>query len=171
MKQGDKGYWEWRKNTGAPKALKSPEQLWGLACDYFKSVDERPIFIEEQRRSPIRVPKEAWFEMSDDELKALERPVIRMMKARPYTWAGLEAYLFERGILKNLSEYRNNYRGGHTEFAEVCRAIDRTMYAQKFEGAASGIFNHAIIARELGLADRSKIQLSEEQPLFGDDNE
>ena len=28
------------------------------------------------------------------------------------------------------------------------------MYSQKFEGASAGIFNHAIIARDLGLTER-----------------
>jgi hypothetical protein len=42
------------------------------------------------------------------------------------------------------------------------------MYAQKFEGAASGAFNANIIARDLGLADKTEMKVTEEQPLFGD---
>ena len=42
MKQGDPGYWEWRKKIGRPKAIKSPEKLWSLACEYFQMVDSNP---------------------------------------------------------------------------------------------------------------------------------
>jgi hypothetical protein len=42
------------------------------------------------------------------------------------------------------------------------------MFAQKFEGAAVGAFNSNIIARDLGLIDRTELKVTEEQPLFGD---
>ena len=53
-------------------------------------------------------------------------------------------------------------------FIEIIRAIDKIMFAQKFEGAASGAFNANIIARDLGLTDKSELKVTEEQPLFGD---
>lgn len=43
------------------------------------------------------------------------------------------------------------------EFAETCQAIDDIMYDQKFTGAAAGLLNPVIIARDLGLKDKSEL--------------
>ncbi len=40
----------------------------------------------------------------------------------------------------------------------VCGRVQDRMYAQKFEGAAAGIFSPSIIARELGLADSQRLE-------------
>lgn len=168
MKKGDPGYWEWRKNVGRPKAIASPKKMWALACDYFRSIDERPLLKQEQRKSPIKIEKGT---VIDEDLRdEIKSPVIGIETMRPYTWAGFEAYLFERGILANLDHYKCNLENRYQEFIEIIRAIDKVMYAQKFEGAAAGAFNANIIARDLGLADSSKLTVTEEQPLFGDDD-
>ena len=39
---------------------------------------------------------------------------------------------------------------------------------QQFEGAAAGFLNPNIIARKLGLTDKSEVKVSQEQPLFPD---
>ena len=43
------------------------------------------------------------------------------------------------------------------EFKWVTDAVDDIMFSQKFEGAAAGIFNPNIIARDLGLADKKEL--------------
>jgi len=166
MKQGDPGYWEWRKKTGRPKALKTPGELWKHACGYFQSIDERPFLTQEQRKSPIKIEKGTIID--DDLMEEIKNPVIGLETIRPYTWAGFEAYLFERGVLANLDHYKCNLENRYQDFVEVIRAIDKIMFAQKFEGAASGAFNANIIARDLGLTDKSELRVTEEQPLFGD---
>lgn len=42
-------------------------------------------------------------------------------------------------------------------YMQVCESIDQAIYQNKFDGAATGMFNHAIIARDLGLADKKDI--------------
>lgn len=167
MKKGDPGYWDWRKNVGRPKALKSPEMLWKLACEYFKSVDERPFRRQEQRKGIIKIDRGV--ELDPAALEGVKNPVVEIETMRPYTWAGLEDYLRERSVIVRLDDYKDNKEGRYTEFADVVRAIAQTMYAQKFEGAAVGAFNSNIIARDLGLTDRSHVRV-EEQPLFGDED-
>ena len=169
MKQGDPGYWEWRKRTGKPKAIKTPQKLWELACDYFKTIDERPFLKQEQRKSPIKIEKGA---IIDEDLREeIKNPVIELETIRPYTWAGFEAYLFEKGIITNLDDYRQNVDNRYQDYVGIIRAIGKVMFAQKFEGAAAGAFNANIIARELGLADKSELRVTEEQPLFGTDED
>jgi hypothetical protein len=40
-------------------------------------------------------------------------------------------------------------------YSEVCEWAEAVIYQQKFTGAAAGLLNPAIIARDLGLADKS----------------
>lgn len=42
-------------------------------------------------------------------------------------------------------------------YSDITKFIRDTMYAQKFEGAAANLLNASIIARELGLIDKSSI--------------
>ena len=42
-------------------------------------------------------------------------------------------------------------------FFKVCQAAEQTIREQKFMGAAAGFFNHAIIARDLGLVDKKDL--------------
>ena len=43
LRPEDPGYWEWRKKVGRPKAIKTPNQLWKYACEYFQRVEESPF--------------------------------------------------------------------------------------------------------------------------------
>ncbi len=166
-KRGEPNYWAWRKSVGAKKKIESPEALLNLAFDYFASVDERPVLIQEQRKGTIRVDKDA---ATDPDLRSIiENPIIELKSARPYTWQGFEAYLSERGIVANLEDYRYNKEDRYTAYAPVIRAINNEMYAQKFEGAASGTMRWNIIALELGMTQKTQITLKDEQPLFRDE--
>ena len=46
------------------------------------------------------------------------------------------------------------------DFTNICKKVDEVIRQQKFEGAAAGFLNHAIIARDLGLADRRETEHS-----------
>lgn len=144
------GYWSKRASippSGAKKAIETPDYLWMLACQYFNSIDENPFLKQE--------------------LTKFGQPV-EIQNLKPYTWAGLEDYLFEKGIISTLQDYKSNRDGRYDSFVEVVRAIDNVIYNNKFEGAAVNAFNSNIIARDLGLVDKSAVQVSEEQPLFDD---
>ena len=43
------------------------------------------------------------------------------------------------------------------DFSDICTMVEEIIYTQKFEGAAAGLLNHAIIARHLGLAEHKKV--------------
>lgn len=151
MKKGDEGYWEWRKKTGRKKAIKSPQVLWDLACDYFQSVDTDPG-------------------IKNDFIKGGEKAgeVVGIETMRPYTWEGLEDYVFQKGIIQDLEDYRYNLEGRYESFRGVIRAIERVIYDRNISGSAMGFLNPNIIARYHSLAEKSEVKV-EEQPLFGDD--
>ena len=151
MKQGDPGYWEGRKKIGRPKAIQTPQKLWDLACEYFQSVDENPGFKK-------------------DFIKGGESAgtIVDIETMRPYTWEGLEDFLFQKGIITNLDDYRQNTDGRYQDYAGIIRAIGKVIFNRNFSGAAMNFLNSNLIARQLGLAEKTQLKVTGEQPLFGD---
>lgn len=151
MKRGDLGYWEWRKNTGRPKSIATPEILWKYACDYFQMRDESPWPTHDVIRSGDNAGKNIYID-----------------KQEPYTWEGLDDYLFEHDVISRLEDYKANKDNRYAEFVDVVTRIRKIMYDQKFRGAAIGAFKENIIARDLGLTDKTENTIIAEQPLFPD---
>lgn len=129
-------YWENRKKHGRPKALKTPKDLWEYACDYFQRCDDNP-----------------WIKV-DYKGKDVER--VEIPTSVPYTWEGLENYLFEREVLVKLDDYKSNKEGRYEDFTDIIRTIGRIIYDRKMTGAIVGVYNSNIIARELGLTDKKE---------------
>jgi hypothetical protein len=50
-------------------------------------------------------------------------------------------------------------------FSQIITRIERTIYDQKFVGAAAGFFNSNIIARDLGLTEKKEIDATVNAPL------
>lgn len=151
MKRGDLGYWEWRAKTGAPKKIPTPEILWDLACKYFQMIDEMPH------------EKQDFIKGGDQAGK-----IIRLESIQPYTMAGFEDYLAENDVVAKLDDYISNKDGRYAEFTVIIARIKNIMFDQKFRGAAVGAFKENIIARELGIADKTENTIIAEQPLFPD---
>lgn len=145
--------WNKLKKVGRPKAIPTPERLWELACDYFEDVDNNPITKEE-------LIKGGMF--------AGDKGTVNLQ--RPYTFEGLEVYLYLNGIISKLDDYRANTYGNYSEFQDVVRVIEKTIRTQKFEGASAGIFNASIISAELGIAKKIEQTVTVEQPLFPEDS-
>lgn len=85
-------------------------------------------------------------------------------KMRAMTMTGLCLYLgvneaYFRQFKKELPE-------GETDFSTVIANIEAVIYTQKFEGAAAELLNHNIIARDLGLADKSELTGKDGAPLI-----
>ena len=80
---------------------------------------------------------------------------------RPYTWAGLESFLFEKGVISKLEDYKSNKYGNYEEFKDIVRAIGKIIYDRNFSGAAVNIFNSNLIARQLGLADKTETEIKD----------
>lgn len=135
-KDGDKriGNQFWKladpEAIGRPRIFKTPLDLWEKVKEYFQWVDENPI-----------VTKKIY---TNDKGTHLNQDYL----IKPYTWEGLYVFL---GVC-NLDRYKEK-----EEFAGIITHIGNCIRNQKFEGAASGIFNPNIIARDLGLKDSSDV--------------
>ncbi len=145
VKEGDKRvgnqFWKLRSKHGRDKIFTTPKILWDAACEYFQYLDDNPLQQEEL------VKYKDYYEYAS------------INKMRPYTLTGLCLYLdvnvqyftdFEKGLSKDDNELSK-------DFSLVCTRIRETIYAQKFEGAAAGFLNPSIIARDLGLQDKTDI--------------
>jgi hypothetical protein len=85
----------------------------------------------------------------------------------PYTWSGFEIWLRKNGILAKLDDYKADKGNRYSKYADIIRAINSEIYEDKITGAMVGIYQHNIVARELGLIDkkdmRTQYELSEQR--------
>lgn len=142
-------YWRMRINVGPPRVFGNPEELAEVLNAYFEWIEENPI-------KETQLIKYKTFS-GDEAVKVFKRPIPRAMTIQGFcAFAGIAS--------KTLYEYEK-LQG----FSEIIARAREIFYGQKIEGAAAGIFNASIIARELGLADKSEQKVIQDQPIFGDD--
>lgn len=126
-------FWKNRTKHGRDKIFSDPELLWQSACEYFENCDNNPINTLE-------------FNGKD----AIECIVPKM---RAYTKAGLSVYL--DCALNTFDALEKD-----KDFLQVYTRICQIIYTQKFEGAAAGVLNANIIARDLGLSDNNNTNVN-----------
>lgn len=126
--------WERRSGMGRPLLFSSPLLLWEEACNYFADCDANPIEIKDW------VGKDA-------------TPVTRE-KPLPYTLAGLCIWV---GASRNWwKEFRSAREADKDEdFLAVISRIDDIIFTQQYNGAAGGLYQQNIVARALGLVEKS----------------
>ena len=133
-------FWQLRSKHGRDKIFSEADILWDECVKYFEATDERKWNKTEYN--------------GKDAIKCL------IPLDTPYTWTGLYYFL---GISHTAwQEYEKR-----EDFNAICTRVRYVIYTQKFEGAAVGVFHANIIARDLGLTEKSALQVTE-QPLFPD---
>jgi hypothetical protein len=131
-------FWKLRSKHGRDKLFATPELLREAAFEYFQWVDDHPWHKNEAIKGG---------EMAGE--------TMRVATERPYTLTGLWLYL---GASEEF--WRAFKKANHLDFLGVIDEIEQIVYTQKFEGAAVGAFNANIIARDLGLRDKTETELS-----------
>lgn len=131
-------FWKLRSKHGRDKLFATPDLMWEAACEYFQWCIDNPLI-------------ELDFRGKD----ALE---VRLPKMRPFTLHGLCLYLdcstgYFREFKKDCSK----------DFVSVVTRIEETIYNQKFSGAAAGFLNPNIIARDLGLSEKSESRFTDKE--------
>ena len=124
-------FWKLRSKHGRDKLFKTPDLLWNAACEYFQWCEDNPIEAQDNKGT---------------------KNVNTVKFNRPFTVKGFclycdatEHWYYE--FKKALSNEKDK------DFLYICRKIEDIVYNQKFEGAAIGIYNANIIARDLGLSE------------------
>lgn len=118
--------WRLRKQHGRKLIFETPEDLQEACFQYFDWVDDNPLWEMKVFGSGLKA---------------------KLPHPRAMTIDGLCVFL---GVARMTWD---NYRD-RDAFKEVCDLAESIMKDQKFAGAAAGLFNAAIIARDLGLSEK-----------------
>ena len=133
-------FWEARSSHGRKPIFETPEDLWEACAEYFDWNQQNPLH-------------ECKAFSTKEGIQTIDMPKMRAM-----TVSGLCIFL---DISKQaFGEYRN--RDG---FGDVTSRVDEIIRTQKFEGASADLLNPNIIARDLGLADKSELTGKDGSPL------
>jgi hypothetical protein len=130
-------FWLARSKHGREKIISCPKVLWESCCEYFEWVEANPLWEN----------KVAQFQGC-----VVDMPVAKM---RAMTLSGLCLFL---GI--NQETWRQWRSSEDQDFIGVLREAEEVIYNQKFAGAAADLLNANIIARDLGLTDKSQLEHS-----------
>jgi hypothetical protein len=131
-------FWRLRSKHGRDKLFETPQLLWEAACEYFEWCDKHPLF----------------------ETKAFcykgKVVVKKLPRLRAMTLSQLCFYL--NCSESYLREFKSNLKTENQidkDFLTVIKEIEQVIYNQKFQGAAADQLNSNIIARDLGLSDKT----------------
>jgi hypothetical protein len=126
---------------GAPRKFKTPEELAEACIRYFDWCEN--ALIEEEV------------------LVSFQGQTTKETKAHPSAMLLSSLCLFV-GI--DITTWRA-WRTERPDLSPVIEWAEKTIYDQKFRGAAGGMFNANIIARDLGLADKSELTGKDGGPI------
>lgn len=124
-------FWKARSSHGRNPIFASPDDLWEACCEYFEWVEDNPLY--------------------EDKLTSYQgvnthEPVAKM---RAMTISGL--CIFIDVARRTWDDFRKR-----DDFLPVVSRVEEIIRTQKFEGASADLLNPNIIARDLGLADKSE---------------
>jgi len=125
-------FWMARYNTGRKPKTESPAKLWEACVKYFEFVEENPMMD---------------LQVGFFQGEGFDHPVPKM---RAPTMQGLWIFL---GISKTTWHNWKDRKG----FLDVITRVEGILYDWKFRGAAAGMLNPVIIARDLGLKDKTEL--------------
>lgn len=125
-------FWEARSTHGVAPQFASPQVLLDACMQYFEWVEANPLW----ETKPFAYQG-----------VVVQEPVPKM---RAMTIAGL------CNFLDISTQCWANYRAKQ-DFVGVCTRVEQLIRQQKFEGASADLLNPSIIARDLGLADKTEV--------------
>lgn len=128
-------FWKVRSSHGRKPIFKDEEQLWDACIEYFEWVDANPLNEEKLVSYQGDTKREA------------------VAKMRAMTISGLCIFL-------DISQSTWFEYAKKDDFSKVTLRAEEIIRTQKFEGASAGLLNANIIARDLGLADKTDINHS-----------
>lgn len=154
-------FWRLRSKHGRDKLFASPDLMWEAACEYFQWCVDHPWLKMEQTKA---TKSSAAFKIKEGEITdmATRDPaeLTGLPTARPFTLTGLSLYL-------DCSEgyFRTFKLTCSEDFLAVITRIEHVIETQQFEGAVVGAYNANIIARKLGLAEKTDHSVKVNEPI------
>jgi len=138
-------FWEARSSAGPKPKFADPESLWSACLEYFDWNASNPLHEAKAFSYEGLVTVQAM-------------PVMRAM-----TIGGLCIFLdIEQSTWREWRESRSDLSAVITRAEEIIRT-------QKFEGASANLLNPNIIARDLGLSDKTELTGKDGGPIKTED--
>jgi len=123
-------FWLARSKSGRNPIFNNPNELWESCLEYFQWVEDNPL--KEQKATQFQG----------------EFIYGEVNKMRAMTIIGLCLFLdIDQSTWKNYREKKDFFR--------VTKNAENIIYNQKFVGASADMLNANIIARDLGLSDKT----------------
>lgn len=144
--QENNKFWTYRNKHGRNFKYNA-ETLWLEAEKYFEMASQR-----------------VWNKKEAIKSGDLAGTLIDIPTSTPFS---IEAFCLFADI--DRQTFINYEKGNDGDLFEVATRIRQIIENQQFEGASVGAYNPSIIARKLGLADKTDVSIKTEQPLFGDE--
>lgn len=117
------------------KNIETPELLWQLFTEYAEYIKINPILVHD-------------FVGKDGDS-------VHRKKQRPFTMEGFECYLYDKGIISDLSHYFCNLDNRYSDYVAICSRIRKAIRANQIEGGMAGIFNPSITQRLNNLVEKT----------------
>jgi hypothetical protein len=137
-------FWEARSSHGRKPLFASPEDLWEACQEYFSWVADNPLY-------------EAKAFCHQGVVTVAELPKMRAM-----TIEGLCIFL-------DIATPTWHDYSRKEDFSAISARVSEIIRTQKFAGAAADLLNASIIARDLGLTDKSEFVGKDGSALIPDD--
>jgi len=128
-------FWKLRLKHGRDCAIETPHALWENFIEYSDWCEKNPL--KEQQLIKRKITR-------DEEI--VGRYQLNKMRAMTKDSFSLACGLSGWQVIES-------YKERSKDFFEVVTRIEKYIYDQKFSGAAAGLLNPNIIARELRLGD------------------
>ena len=128
-------FWEARSSHGRKPIFSNPEQLWDACVQYFEWNEANPLWenkVAQYQGVPVDMPAP---------------------KMRAMTLSAL--CIFLDIALCTWKDYKRQ-----EGFSHICDQVEQMIYNQKLQGASADLLNANIIARELGLKDKSETDVN-----------
>lgn len=128
-------FWLLRSSHGRNPIFATPDDLWTAACEYFEWVDANPLYEDK---------------VTSFQGVNTHEPVAKM---RAMTISGLCLFL-------DIDQTTWKDYGTKEGFSRIVTQAEEVIKSQKFAGAAADLLNPNIIARDLGLTDKSQTDVT-----------
>lgn len=141
-----------KKNKGGkPRAIKSPDELY----EWFEK------YKAENAKNPV----------TKMDFKGKDADQVFYEIERPLSWSAFFVWVWKnKGIgISTVESYKLNEDGAYPEYRSIVRVIAAEIFNQQYDGATSGVYQQNIVARRLGLVEKSenKTELTVKETAIG----
>jgi hypothetical protein len=130
-------FWKLRSKHGRDKLFATPQLLWDAACEYFEWCEKHPLYETKAFAYQGEITTE------------------KLPKMRAMTLSQLCFYL--HCDVSYFRTFKCVLKEDDKDFLAVINEIESIIYNQKFQGASADLLNANIIARDLGLIDKTDL--------------